>query len=122
MIAKKVIVCGSRNGVSQALLSREMTKVLVRFDGAIFVIAGGAPGVDTEAKAWCLEHVIPFAEVEPNWRKLGRAAGPARNRWMLMLDPCLVVAFPGGKGTANMVRRAREAGVEVMEVEPGDQE
>jgi hypothetical protein len=36
-----------------------------------------------------------------------------------MLDdgkPELVVAFPGGRGTADMMRRAREAGVEVIEV------
>lgn len=28
--------------------------------------------------------------------------------------PDLVVAFPGGKGTADMVRRARAAGVETV--------
>ena len=36
-----------------------------------------------------------------------------------MLDegkPDLVIAFPGGKGTADMARRAREAGIEVIEV------
>jgi predicted PP-loop superfamily ATPase len=35
-----------------------------------------------------------------------------------MLDegPSLVVAFPGGTGTAHMVRIAREAGVNVLEV------
>jgi hypothetical protein len=35
-----------------------------------------------------------------------------------MLDegkPNLVVAFPGGTGTADMVQRAREAGNEVIE-------
>jgi hypothetical protein len=30
--------------------------------------------------------------------------------------PELVVAFPGGRGTAHMMRIAREAGVEVVEV------
>jgi hypothetical protein len=36
-----------------------------------------------------------------------------------MLDegiPDLVVAFPGGRGTANMVRQARERGFEILEV------
>lgn len=36
-----------------------------------------------------------------------------------MLDegkPDLVVVFPGGTGTADMVRRAKKAGVEVIEV------
>jgi UDP-N-acetylmuramoylalanine-D-glutamate ligase len=30
--------------------------------------------------------------------------------------PDLVVAAPGGRGTADMVRRARDAGIEVVEV------
>ena len=36
----------------------------------------------------------------------------------LMLDTGidLVIAFPGGTGTADMVRRARKAGVEVREI------
>lgn len=29
-------------------------------------------------------------------------------------QPDLVVAFPGGRGTADMVRRARAAGVETV--------
>lgn len=36
-----------------------------------------------------------------------------------MLDegkPHLVVAFPGGRGTADMIDRARSAGVRVMEI------
>jgi hypothetical protein len=38
-----------------------------------------------------------------------------------MLDmekPDLVVAFPGGRGTADMVRRAKAAGVRVVAVTP----
>jgi hypothetical protein len=32
--------------------------------------------------------------------------------------PELVIAFLGGRGTADMMRRAREAGIEVVEVGP----
>ena len=49
-----------------------------------------------------------------NWKKHGRAAGPIRNKQMLEeAKPDLVIAFPGGAGTANMVKQAREAGVKV---------
>jgi len=52
-----------------------------------------------------------------NWAGLGRKAGPIRNQEMLDQGrPNMVVAFPGGRGTADMVRRARGAGVEVIEV------
>jgi hypothetical protein len=34
-----------------------------------------------------------------------------------MEKPALVVAFPGTRGTADCIARARKAGIEVMEVE-----
>ena len=40
-----------------------------------------------------------------------------RNRRMLIEGkPDLVLAFPGGKGTANMVEISRKAGVKVVEI------
>jgi phosphoribosylformylglycinamidine (FGAM) synthase-like amidotransferase family enzyme len=42
-----------------------------------------------------------------------------------MLDesmPHLVIAFPGGRGTADMVKRSKAAGVHVLEVLMEDQE
>lgn len=43
------------------------------------------------------------------------AAGHIRNTQMLVeCKPDLVVAFEGGKGTANMVRQAEAAGVRVL--------
>lgn len=43
--------------------------------------------------------------------------GPIRNSKMLLDGkPTLVVAFAGRRGTADMVQKARAAGVEVIEV------
>jgi hypothetical protein len=43
--------------------------------------------------------------------------GPIRNKQMLEEGkPDLMVAFPGERGTANMCKQAREAGVPVMVV------
>jgi hypothetical protein len=36
----------------------------------------------------------------------------------VFLVGCAVIAFPGRRGTADMVSRARRAGVEVIEVKP----
>lgn len=52
--------------------------------------------------------------VHANWEAFGAAAGPVRNRWMLDLEPDLVIAFPGGKGTKNMIEQAKKRGVPVM--------
>jgi hypothetical protein len=52
-----------------------------------------------------------------DWKAHGRAAGPIRNQRMIDEHrPELVVAAPGGRGTADMVRRARAAGIEVFEI------
>lgn len=48
---------------------------------------------------------------------LDRSAGPKRNQRMLDKGkPDLVLAFPGGDGTADMVRKAKSAGVPIIEV------
>jgi hypothetical protein len=48
----------------------------------------------------------------------GKAAGSIRNQRMLDAEKHIdvVVAFPGGRGTADMVRRARAAGIHVLEI------
>jgi ABC-type Fe3+-hydroxamate transport system substrate-binding protein len=80
------------------------------------VIHGAARGVDEQAMiaAQTLPGVkhLPFAA---DWHKHGRAAGPIRNKRMLDEGkPDLVVAFPGGRGTANMVKQAQAAGIPVQ--------
>jgi hypothetical protein len=80
------------------------------------VITGGARGADLLAGYWAERRGIPSDIYPADWAGHGRAAGPIRNQKMLDEGkPDLVVAFPGGRGTADMVRRARKAGVAVIE-------
>jgi len=68
------------------------------------------------AAAWALSRGIPAIAFPADWNKDGKAAGFVRNARMLRDGrPELVVAFPGGKGTAHMVKLARDAGVAVLE-------
>ena len=66
------------------------------------------------------QKVMSFpADWYPNGRSAGmdRSAGPKRNQRMIDEGkPDLVVAFPGGKGTEDMKRRAKAAGIKVIEV------
>lgn len=64
--------------------------------------------------------VVPYAIVPANWDVFDRRAGPVRNSWMLDLKPDLVIAFPGGRGTQNMVEQAKKRGIKVMTVEEGE--
>lgn len=84
----------------------------------VHVIAGGAKGADTAAIDWATWNWISFKEYPADWDKYGKSAGYIRNKQMLDEGkPDLVVAFPGGKGTAMMVDIAKKAGVETIIVD-----
>ena len=71
-------------------------------------------GADRLADAWCTLRQVPAIRVPARWSALGRRAGAVRNQQMLELyHPALLVAFPGHLGTADLVLRARAAGVAV---------
>lgn len=84
------------------------------------VIHGAAPGADSLAARWAEAagvqcEAFPVSKVE--WSVIGPAAGPMRNQRMLDLGkPEMVLAFPGNRGTADMIRRAVSAGVPVKRV------
>jgi hypothetical protein len=79
------------------------------------VITGGARGADSMAHEWAVSRGIPTEVYMAEWGRLGRKAGPIRNQRMLQQGrPDLVIAFPGGRGTANMIGQANAAGLEVI--------
>lgn len=84
----------------------------------VTIIQGGATGADNLAVDWAIVNWCVYETYEAEWDKYGKRAGPIRNKKMLDEGkPDLVVAFPGGKGTANMVKLAEEAGVKVIRIE-----
>lgn len=84
----------------------------------IEIISGCAKGADSVGVDWAAANWLPCRQFPADWETHGKAAGPIRNQQMLDEGkPDLVVAFPGGRGTADMVRRAKKAGVEVRVIE-----
>lgn len=120
----RVLVCGGRDFDDRSL----MAKTLRRFKPSIptdddlaehVIIAGGARGADELAAQYAEVFGIRLRVYPADWKTHGRAAGPIRNQRMLDEGkPDLVIAFPGGRGTEDMVRRARAAGVPVEIVTP----
>lgn len=81
------------------------------------IIHGGARGADSLAGQWAALNGVPCNVYRADWDKHSRRAGSIRN--MEMLDaskPDCVVAFPGGVGTAHMVRYADSKGCRVLTV------
>lgn len=113
----KVLVCGGRNYHDFDRLEDELN-LIWRAYGEFIVISGGARGADTLAIDYAKKYNNPLEVYMANWDLHGKSAGPIRNQQMLDEgQPDLVIAFPGGNGTADMIRRARKAGVEVKEIE-----
>lgn len=109
----RVLVCGGRDYVDFKRLSEEMESIMP----INLVIDGAARGADDLAHKWAREHGVASCRFPAQWGFYGNRAGPIRNTWMLDYGkPDLVLAFPGGRGTANMVGKAREVGVEVRQV------
>lgn len=111
----RVLVCGGRNYNDEATLCYVLDNA-----GTIGVlIHGNARGADLLADAWAKRRGIVVEVFPADWTRHGAGAGPIRNKQMLVEGtPDRVIAFPGGKGTADMVRRAKKAGIPVQEV-PG---
>lgn len=67
------------------------------------------------AHVWAFFEGCPVIRMDANWDFYGKKAGPIRNTWMLKYaTPDLVIAFPGGGGTADMVAQAEAAGIDVF--------
>ena len=84
------------------------------------VISGGATGADEVGEQWAEAVGIPVERHPADWSAHGKAAGPIRNQAMAERGTHLL-AFPGPKsrGTYDVVRKARAAGLEVLVHEIG---
>ena len=114
----RVLVCGGRNYFDPVRVFAVLDKLHAEA-GIDAIIQGGARGADRLASNWATTYSVRNMQYDADWDSYGKMAGHLRNQ--IMLDdgkPDVVIAFPGGRGTADMVRKARKAGVEVVEIGP----
>lgn len=105
----RVLVCGGRDYKHSAFVYTVLNSLEITH-----LIEGGARGADDIAHGWAHDTDTPHTTVRADWKTHGKKAGILRNIRMLEeYRPDLVIAFPGGRGTAHMVEIARKAGVEV---------
>ena len=116
----RVLVCGGRDFYDWRLLENTLYELNKEAEQITDVIHGDASGADRLAGQWANYYSVECHAFPADWKKLGVAAGPIRNKKMLEEGkPELVVAFlrPDSKGTRNMVDQATKAGVPVKIVE-----
>ncbi|MBT2242653.1 DUF2493 domain-containing protein [Sphingobium sp. BHU LFT2] len=114
----RILICGGRTFNDQAAFAR----VMEGREPAV-IINGGAAGADRLARMWAGYRAIATFTFPADWERMGPSAGPRRNQRMIDEGkPDLVIAFPGGRVTADMIRRSRAAGIPVIvasEIETG---
>jgi hypothetical protein len=104
----RVLVCGGRDFDNY----QAVETVLNSIPGISLIINGGAKGADALSSKWAKEHKVACLVFPALWNKEGKAAGPLRNVRMLEEgQPQMVVAFPGGKGTAHMLALTKQADI-----------
>lgn len=111
-----ILVCGGRDFWDRDYLCVKLDAI--HFSRGIDkIITGAANGADWLALMWARDREIPFAGYPAQWNAHGKGAGPIRNQHMLDEEIIHgVVAFPGGVGTADMVRRAQEADLPIWDL------
>lgn len=109
----RLLVCGGRDFHFGKLSAERFLGFCARY-GVTLVIHGDYRGADREAGALAKSVGLGDDPFPAEWTKFGPAAGPIRNQRMLDEGkPDLVLACPGGDGTADMISRATAAGVPV---------
>jgi hypothetical protein len=129
-----ILVCGGRHYTDAWAIEQELLSFCDderRPDTDVTIMHGDAPGADRLAGEVATALGFPVFPVPADWegpccdtckkghRRISRtgrsycpAAGVYRNERMLGYGPAMVIAMPGGKGTAHMLEIAKAAGVD----------
>ena len=115
----RIVVTGGRDFADAGVVDRALSAVQAK-RGITVLIQGGADGADRLCAEWCRGHGIPVTTYNADWRTQGKAAGPIRNQRMIDEGrPDGAIAFPGGRGTADMVARLHQSNVTVWDLRAG---
>lgn len=105
-----MLICGGRDYSDETKAFAVLDMIHARYQDRLLIVQGAARGADLLAEKWAKERQVPYLGVPARWDRMGKAAGRERNaRMPTILKPDAAVAFPGGPGTANMVKVLRDS-------------
>lgn len=109
----KVIIAGSRTINKPSVIREAMEKSQFNITE---VVCGGARGVDFVGKILALSHGIPVKKFPADWEGYGKRAGHIRNAQMADYADALILVWDGkSRGSANMLKTAKERGLKIFE-------
>ena len=110
-----IAVTGGKTVTDADAIWTALDKVRAKYPDMVLV-HGGGPGVEKVAASWADARGVKQVVCRPNWNAHGKAAPFRRNEEIVNLVPRGIVAFPGSGITANLVDKARQAGIPIMEI------
>lgn len=114
--ACKIIVAGTRTFNNAELLAKKLHKLTRKIKRPVVIVTGAAKGADALAEKWALSYprMMTVKRFHADWEIHGKAAGPIRNQKMVDYADRLIAFWDGeSPGTADVIRRARKAGLKV---------
>ena len=120
----RVIIAGSRSFNDEDLFDNSIHDILLGYDtDELEIISGCCTGADAMGEDYAERWEIKLTLFPADWATYGKAAGPIRNEQMAQYaaeaDHGILIAFPIGesRGTRNMVKLAKQYGLEVHVIE-----
>jgi hypothetical protein len=115
----RVLVGGGRHFEDAEMVHQELVRQHWRKPISV-LIHGSVTGVGIAAEAWARSSGTPVVRYPPNWKLYGKKAEGLRDAFMIEDSrPDLVLAFPGGRHTADLIQKAIDAKIVVLAVQVG---
>lgn len=112
----RILVCGARDYNKPSYFREQMDRLVKsHFADKFVIIHGGHGGVNILAAQWAALGDYPTLEIRGNTPYYHSASERIQNQWLMDWGrPDLVLAFPGGRNTEDIVRHAKERGIHVI--------
>lgn len=114
---KRLIVTGSRHWTDIKTIKDALLEAIDGQWESTTIVHGDCPtGADAIAHSIALLFGLTIERYPANWNKYGRTAGPLRNQGMADLgaDVCLAFPMSDSRGTFDMIKRAKAAGIKTI--------
>lgn len=106
---KILAVTGGRDYTDSHEVDRVMSIIKTKANHPFVVLHGNCKtGVDHLVDLWCAKNGIHTLKCDALWDFFGKSAGPKRNTVMSNLDISMLVGFPGGTGTHDMIGKCEK--------------
>jgi hypothetical protein len=96
-----------------------LDKVLAKHPDMVLIHGGTPKGAERAAACWADRRKVTQIAFKPDWKLDGKAAPFKRNDRMLAIVPAGVIVFPGSGITGNLVDKAKQLGIPVLDHREG---